>query len=62
MEHISLAVSSVLARIANSGMIRLNAGEVCCGPVIAISAQEEKGEKMTLKGARMDGERSKNEE
>lgn len=45
MEHISLVVRSVLARIANSGMIRLNAGEACCGHVTAISAQEEKGEK-----------------
>ena len=46
MEHISRVVRSVLARIANSGMIRLSAGEGCYGPATAISAQEEKGEKM----------------
>ena len=48
MEHISLAVRSVLARIANSGMIRLNAGEGYSGPATATSAVEEKGEKMRV--------------
>lgn len=41
MEHISRVVRSVLARIANSGSIRLSAGEGCYGPATAISAAEE---------------------
>ena len=48
MEHISLAVISVLARIANSGSMCSNAGEACCTPATMISAHMEKGEKMRL--------------
>lgn len=48
MEHISRVVRSVLARIANSGMIRLSAGEGCYGPATAISVREERREMIMM--------------